>query len=181
MEQDKDFLSMIQEIPEYKNIVQTVQANIKTQDEETMLEKEHQFRFILFRYIHLRLIHSILVLLEYEPDSYIELIFPYRHFKIGISTERDESNRTIYTLEMFRNGGISGRFSFWNKNHLAANLITNFLEKFPRKASVWRSSVSMTDASIHTFVHNIENAFNETKVPKRLTSIYNQQYKKRLL
>jgi hypothetical protein len=181
MEQDKDFLSMIQEIPEYKNIVQNVQANIKHQDEETMLEKEHQFRFILFRYIHLRLIHSILVLLEYEPDSYIELIFPYRHFKIGISTERDESNRMIYTLETFRNGGISGRFSFWNKNHLAKNLITNFLEKFPRKASVWRSSVSMTDTSIHTFVHNIENAFNETKVPKRLTSIYNQQYKERLL
>jgi len=177
MKQDKDFSSMIQKIPEYKNIFQTVQANIKHQDEAMMLEKEHQFRFLLFRYIHLRLVHSILVLLEYEPDSYVELIFPYRHFKIVIFTERDESNRKIYSLEMFRGGEITARFSFWDKNNLAGNLINIFLERFPRKVNVWRSSVSMTDASIHSFVHNVENTFNETEIPKKLASTYNQKYK----
>lgn len=181
MKQDTDFSSMVQQNPEYKNIFQTVQSNLQYETEKKMLEREHQFNFLLFRYIHLRLVYSILVLLEYEPDSYIELSFPYKHSKMEIFTERDEKNNIIYSIEFFQsNDQPLYKIAVWDKNHFAKNLINMFIKKFPRKVNVWRSSVSMTDASTHSFVHNIENTFNEKEVPKQLVKIYNQQYKEML-
>lgn len=179
--QDKQFFSMVQKYPLYKNIIEDVQSSMRGKIDTDFQKKEHEFQYLFTRYIHLRLVHSIVVLLENEPESYIELIFPYKREKVAISIERDDHNRLLYLVETFKKDTPQTSFSFWDKKLFQTFLMDLFMEKFPKSIDVWRSSLSVVGSSIHSFVKNVEHIFQHEKVPRQWTDIYNKRYKQSLM
>lgn len=149
-----------------KSILQNVQS---VHHEGVISQKQSDLNFLLLRFIHLRLIVSLLSLLDHEPESLIELHFK-RHSPIEI-TKPLYDDRRVYM--------IMDQDVFWNKNDFTRYLINLFFYHFPRSLTVYRGALSMRDASVHTFVHAVDDTFSTPpRQERKLHRLYNQHYLK---
>lgn len=177
MKQNKQFKSMVQNSPFYKDFVQTVQKNIKRSAVSTLSESKDELKFIFSRFIHLNLIHSVLILFSHEPDCLVVLLFPRRHLKVEIYTDRDDQNRPFYLVDVYKNDEIIRQISFWNKDEFVLYLIGLLKKNLPKEVSVYRSSISVSASPVHSFIQMVKEAFGETKVPQKIVRLYNQNTK----
>ena len=177
MKQNKQFKSMVQNSPFYKDFVQTVQKNIKRSAVSTLSESKDELKFIFSRFIHLNLIHSVLILFSHEPDCLVVLLFPRRHLKVEIYTDRDDQNRPFYLVDVYKNDEIIRQISFWNKDEFVLYLISLLKKNLPKEVSVYRSSISVSASPVHSFIQMVKEAFGETKVPQKIVRLYNQHTK----
>ena len=176
MKQNKEFLSMIQKTPFYKDLIQTVQKNVKTRGDHVrrMSQSKEELKFIFSRFVHLNLIQSLLVLFSHEPDCLVVFFFPRRHMKVEIYMDRDDQNRPFYLLDVYKNNEILRQLSFWKKDEFLSYVIRLFREHPPKEVSVFRSSVSMTSSPLHSFIQLVGDTFGETEIPKKIVRLYDQ-------
>lgn len=149
-----------------KSVLQNVQS---AHHQRVLSQKQTSFNFLLLRFIHLRLIVSLLSLLEHEPDSLVELHFHW-HSPLEITTPSVDNRRVFM---------INEEDVFWNKNDVARYLINLFLVQFPRSITVYRGSIPLNEVPIHTFVRAVDDAF---EIPphqeRKWHRLYNQHYLK---
>jgi hypothetical protein len=174
MKANKQFRSMVQNSPFYKDLIQTVEKNVKLADSGRLSQSNVELKFIFSRFIHLNLIHSLLVLISHEPDCLVVLRFPRRHMKVEIFTDRDDGNRLFYLVDVYKNDEILRQLSFWNKDEFVSYLI-DLLMTLPKEVSVFRSSISMTASPVHSFIQLVGETFGETRVPQKIVRLYNQR------
>jgi len=174
MKENKQFRDMIQNSPSMKELLQTMEKNVKLTDMGRLAENKQQLKFLFSRFIHLNLIHSLLVLFSHEPDCLVVLHFPRRHMKIEIFMDRDDQHRPFYLVDAYKNDDILRQLSFWNKDEFVSYLIDLLTENLPKEVSVFRSSISMTASPVHSFIQLVGETFGQTKVPQKIVRIYNQ-------
>lgn len=178
MKQNKQFSSMVQKSPFYKELIQTVQSNIRHETTRKLSGKKDELKFIFSRFLHLHLIHSILVLFDNEPDCLITLVFPY-HMKIDLYTDLDDHGRIVYLVDAHKNDQIQKQMSFWNKDDFMLYMIGLLTERMPKHVDVFRSSVNVSSAPIHLFIQLVEDSFDDTQVPVKMVRIYNERTKEK--
>ena len=181
MKQNKEFRTLVQNTPYYKDLVQTVQKNVKLSGVSRLSESKDELKFIFSRLIHLNLIHSLLVLFSHEPDCLVVLLFPRRHMKVEIYTDRDDQHRPFYLVDVYKNDEILRQLSFWNKDEFVSYLIGLLAQNLPKEVSVFRSSISVSASPVHSFIQLVGEAFGQTKVPQKIVRLYNQRTKQQQL
>ena len=176
MKTNKQFKTLIQSTPSYKDFIQTVHKNVKLKGANlhTLSENKEELKFIFSRFVHLNLIHSLLVLFSHEPDCLVEMLFPRRHMKVEIYTDKDDQHRPFYLVDVYKNDEIVRQLSFWNKDEFVSYLIGLLKENLPKEISVFRSSISVSASSVHSFIQLVRETFDETKVPQKIVRLYNQ-------
>lgn len=168
MKDDKEFSSFVQNTPVLKNLIQSTSANIKDFAEKDM-------RFLLLRSTHLQLVQSILMLLQNEPECLITLVFS-SHLHWELTSEQDDQGNIVFQTDIFRDKKIQQQSSFWSSEQFVKYLIEAFVQKSPRRISVFRSSASMKKAPIHLFIRTVGQVFEPVVVPTRLKNFYKEKY-----
>lgn len=175
MKANKQFRSMVQNSPFYRDLIQSVEKNVKLADSGRLLSQSNaELKFIFSRFVHLNLIHSLIVLLSHEPDCLVVLQFPRRRMRVEIFTDRDDGNRLFYLVDVYKNNDMLRQLSFWNKDEFVSYLI-DLLMTLPKDVSVFRSSISMTASPVHSFIQLVGEAFGKTRVPQKIVRLYNQR------
>lgn len=173
MKTNKQFRTLVQG-SFYKDLVQTVQKNVKLSGVRTLAENKNELKFLFSRFLQVNLIHSILVLFSHEPDCLVVLAFPRRHMKVEIYTDRDDQQRPFYLVDVYKNDTILRQFSFWNKDEFVAHLIGLLRDNLLKEVSVFRSSISVSASPVHAFLRLVGEAFGQTKIPQKIVRLYNQ-------
>lgn len=181
MKTNKQFRTLVQSTPFYKDLVQTVQKNVKLSGVRRLSENKDELKFLFSRFLHLNLIQSILVLFSHEPDCLVVLVFPRRHMKVEIYTDRDDQDRSFYLVDVYKNDDIIQQMSFWNKDEFVLYMIGLLMDNLPKEVSVFRSTISVSASPIHTFIQLVGETFGQTKVPQKIVRLYNQHTKQQVL
>lgn len=168
MKDDKELSSLVQNTPVLKNLIQSTSAGIRDFAEKDM-------RFLLLRSTHLQLVQSILMLLKNEPGCLIVLDFS-SHRQWELSSEQEDNGNIVFRVDVFRDKKIQQQSSFWSSQEFVKYLIEAFVQKSPRRVSVFRSSVSMKKSPIHLFVRTVGQVFEPVVVPTRLKNFYREKY-----
>lgn len=178
MKTNKQFRTLVQSTPFYKDLVQTVQKNVKLSGVRRLSENKDELKFLFSRFLHLNFIHSILVLFAHEPDCLVGMLFPRRHMKVEIYTDRDDQHRPFYLVDVYKNDDIIRQLSFWNKDEFVLYLIGLLRDNLPKEVNVFRSTISVSASPIHAFIQLVGETFGQIKVPQKIVRLYNQQHTK---
>lgn len=179
MKINKELTTLLQSEPTYKQVLDTVRTNMRRAATAKLSGRKQELYFILSRFIHLHLIHSILVLFKNEPDCLVILDLPYRHGTVELFSERDDHDRPFYLVDVQNNHRIQKQFSFWNRDDFVLYLIGLFMGRMPKTINVLRSSVNVSACPIDVFIRHVEESFGRTEVPKRLVRLYDKRYEQR--
>lgn len=173
MRQNKSFMDLIQGTPFYKELVQTVHENIRRTSAQRLSENKDVLKFIFIRFLHVNLIHALIVLFSHEPDCLVVFSNPRRRQKMDIYTDLDDHQRRFYLVDIYKGGELFQQLSFWDKDAFVSYLIHLWNEQLPKEISVFRSSIPIS-GSVHTFLRQVEDAFGKTKIPPKIVRLYNQ-------
>lgn len=173
MRQNKPFMDLVQGTPFYKELVQTVHENLKRTAAHRLSESKDVLKFVFARFLHVSLVHSLMVLLSHEPDCLVVFSNPRRRQKVEVYTDLDDHHRRFYLVDVYKGGDLFQQLSFWDKDGFVSYLIGLWSEQLPKEISVFRSSIPIA-GPVHTFLRQVGEAFGETKVPPRIVRIYNK-------
>jgi hypothetical protein len=174
MKTNKKFSSIVQKTPLYNTLLQNVQKELKRATTKKISGKKPELDFIFSQFVQLNLLHAAMVLLSQEPDCLVVFLYPSRHMKVEIYTDKDDHNRRFYLVDEHKNGTIQKQFSFWDKNEFISYIIGILKEKLPKNIDVFRSSISTSSSPVSSFITLVGDTFGKTEVPKRLVRLYNE-------
>lgn len=173
MRQNKEFMDLVQGTPFYKQLVQTVNENLKRSGARRLSENKDVLKFIFTRYLNVSLVHCLLVLFSHEPDCMVVFSNPRHHQKVEIYTDLDDHHRRFYLVDVYKNDTPHQQLSFWDKDGFVSYLFGLWNKQPPKEVSVFRSSI-IVSGPVHTFLRQVDEAFGETKIPPRIVRLYNQ-------
>lgn len=161
MKQDNKFSSQVMSSPYLKTLLEMTEKNIPM-----------DYYTLLLRYVQLRLVQAVFVLLRYETGSLMELVFPY-NYRIELSADHDEKNRLVFHVNTYRSGTLDKSYTFWVIREFIIYLIGVFMKNFPKKISVFRSSLPISSVPVHKFLVAVSEEY-DTTIPKKLFRLYDQ-------
>lgn len=174
LKKNTDLKNMLQNSSFAMNVIKDVQKNIRMGATKKVSGKKDDLFYIFARFLHLNIIHAMLTLFSHEPDCLIVFHFPHSNIKVEIYTDRDDNGRTFYLVDTYKNDQIEKTLAYWNKDDFVWYLFDLFKEKMPKNVAIFRSSISIAPSPLHVLIQNVNDAFGETEIPKRIVRLYNQ-------
>lgn len=174
LKKNADLKTLLENSPFAMEMLKDIQKNVRAGATTKISAKKNDLSFIFTRFLHINIIHAILTLFSHEPDCLIVFHLPHNNMKVEIYTDRDDAGRTIYLVDTYRNNQIQKNLAFWNKDEFVWDLFDLFKQKMPKNVAIFRSSISIAPSPLHLLIQNVNDAFGETEISKRIINLYNR-------
>jgi hypothetical protein len=167
MRENPEFASYVESVPVLLGVVQTTQNRLTS-------EMEGEYRHLLLRYIHLRLIRAVVSVLRHDPGAVVEL-----SFSGGTSVElmaHTDNRHTVFHMEVRRDGIVQRESSFWKEDEFVRDLVRILIRKFPTSIAVYRSAAATAGkVRPHAFIRLVDEVVSPTASNRRWFRLYNQE------
>lgn len=169
MRRDEEYAAAVLASPVLSGVLEDTRRRL-------LADYERDFRFLLFRYIHLRLIRAVISLLRDDPGSIVVMSFR-RATTMEFTAEIGDNGRFIFHVETQREGRLVLRASYWNERDFVRETVRVLLDRYPRSVRVMRSPLgALGSMSTHAFVRAVEDVCGPLPSHKMWFSTYNDAH-----
>lgn len=166
MRSDPECKSFVEGSPIIREVVEAIRKRILKQYSQKM-----EFDFSLWRYIRLRLIQAVVVLLRQDPD--VVIVMDVRRARTVEFTAEREGRHIVFHVVQRQNDEIVQQASYWDEKDLVRDTVATLVARFPRSVEVQRGPLSGT-VSAHRFVRDVEELFGRMPSHRKWFNLYNE-------